>query len=228
MIATIALGVLGVNKYGNKHKDRRKDRNNGKASAKVIAAITALILAASTVLSRKRQVAEAIASEAKREGLDENGARKMATASWLEAKGIAADKATKAERDSVKFDVSKVMTLAYPDKPDQLKAAYAFNDANADKPKQARIGENDLLEIARGNLTAKQAIAGKAPKRPAGKNGSGNLDKVLSPSERMQNAFAGVFSNFKVGAKDRPSVEDTREAFDKALKAYVGEKVAAK
>ena len=209
-------------------KTDEKTETTVKASAKVVAAIAALIMAASTVLSRKRQVAEAIVSEAKREGLDESGARKMATASWLEAKGIKAESATKEQRDAVKFDVSKVMALAYPAKPDQLRAAYEFNDKNANNPKQSRIGENTLLEIARGSLTAKQAIAGKAPKRPAGKNGSGNLDKVLSPSERMQNAFAGVFSNFKVGAKDRPSVEDTREAFDKALKAYVGEKVASK
>jgi hypothetical protein len=209
-------------------KTDEKTETTVKASAKVVAAIAALIMAASTVLSRKRQVAEAIVSEAKREGLDESGARKMATASWLEAKGIKAESATKEQRDAVKFDVSKVMALAYPAKPDQLKQAYEHNDKNANNPKQSRIGDNTLLEIARGNLTAKQAIAGKAPKRPASKNGSGNLDKVLSPSERMQNAFAGVFSNFKVGAKDRPSVEDTREAFDKALKAYVGEKVAAK
>lgn len=206
-------------------KTDEKTETQVKASAKVVAAIVALIAASATVISRKRQVAEAITSEAKREGLDESGARKMATASWLEAKGIKADAATKEQKDQVKFDVSKVMALAYPTKPAELKAAYAYNDANANSPKQQRIGENTLLEIARGNLTTKQAIAGKAPKRAAGRNGGG-LDKVLSPSERMQNAFAGVFANFKVGAKDRPTVEDAREAFNKAVDAYVGEKAA--
>jgi hypothetical protein len=199
-----------------------------KASAKVVAAIVALIQASATVISRKRQVAEAITSEAKREGLDESGARKMATASWLEAKGIKSDAATKEQKDAVKFDVSKVMALAYPTKPAELKAAYAHNDANASGTKQSRIGENTLLEIARGNLTAKQAIAGKAPKRAAGRNGSGNLDKVLTVGERMQNAIAGFLANFKVGAKDRPTVEDAREAFEAAVKAYAGEKVAGK
>lgn len=196
-----------------------------KASAKVVASIVALLTAAATVISRKRAVADTLRTEAAREGLDESGARKMATASWLEAKGINADKATKEQRDAVKFDVSKVMALAYPAKPAELKAAYAHNDANADKAKQTRIGENTLLEIARGNLTAKQAIAGKQPKRGAGKNGS-KLDKIMSVEERMRNSFAAVFANFKVGAKDRPTVEECREAFNKALDAYVGSKAA--
>lgn len=209
-------------------KTEEKTETIVKASAKVVAAIVALIQASATVISRKRQVAEAIVSEAKREGFDESGARKMATASWLEAKGIKAESASKEQKDTVKFDVAKVMALAYPSKPVELAAAYKYNDANANSPKQQRIGENTLLEIARGNLTAKQAIAGKAPKRGAGRNGGGALDKVLSVDERMQNAFAGVFANFKVGAKDRPSVEDSTENYNKALKAYVGEKVASK
>lgn len=196
-------------------------------SAKVVGAIVALLTAAQTVISRKRAVAETVTSEAKRMGLDESQARAMVTASWLEAQGIKPDAATQDQKNAVKFDVSKVMALAYPAKPAELKAAYAFNDANADnKIKQSRIGENTLLEIARGNLTAKQAIAGKGPKRGAGKTG-GKLDKVLSASERMQNSFAGVFASFKVGAKDRPTVEETKEAFDKALAAYVGEAKAA-
>jgi hypothetical protein len=190
-------------------------------SAKVVGAIVALLTAAQTVISRKRAVAETVQSEAKRMGLDESQTRAMVTASWLEAQGIKLDAATKEQKDAVKFDVSKVMALAYPNKPAELKAAFAHNDANATSAKQARIGENTLLEIARGNLTAKQAIAGKAPKRNAGK--TGKLDKVLSVGERMQNSFAGVFASFKVGAKDRPTVEETKDAFDKALAAYVGE-----
>lgn len=190
-------------------------------SAKVVGAIVALLTAAQTVISRKRAVAETVNSEAKRMGLDESQARAMVTASWLEAQGIRPDQATKEQKDAVKFDVSKVMALAYPEKAAELKAAYAHNDAHKDSAKQARIGENTLLEIARGNLTAKQAIAGKAPKRNAGK--TGKLDKVLTVGERMQNSFAGVFASFKVSAKDRPTVEETKDAFDKALAAYVGE-----
>jgi hypothetical protein len=190
-------------------------------SAKVVGAIVALLTAAQTVISRKRAVAETVQSEAKRMGLDESQARAMVTASWLEAQGIKPDAATQDQKNAVKFDVSKVMALAYPAKAAELKAAYAHNDAHKDSAKQVRIGENTLLEIARGNLTAKQAISGKAPKRNASK--TGKLDKVLSVGERMQNSFAGVFASFKVGAKDRPTVEETREAFDKALAAYVGE-----
>lgn len=195
-------------------------------SAKVVGAIVALLTAAQTVISRKRAVAETVTSEAKRMGLDESQARAMVTASWLEAQGIKPDAATQDQKNAVKFDVSKVMALAYPAKAAELKAAYAHNDAHKDSAKQARIGENTLLEIARGNLTAKQAIAGKAPKRNASK--TGKLDKVLTVGERMQNSFAGVFASFKVGAKDRPTVEDAREAFDKALAAYVGEAKATK
>lgn len=206
-------------------KTEEKTETQVKASAKVVAAILALMQASATVISRKRAVAESIVSEAKREGFDKSDAQKMATASWLEAKGIKTESATKEQKDAVKFDVSKVMALAYPNKPAELKAAYAHNDANADKPKQVRIGENTLLEIARGNLTAKQAIAGKTPKRPAGRNG-GALDTVVPVSKRMQNALAAFLANFKVGAKDRPTVEDAREAFDKAVEAYVGEKAA--
>lgn len=190
-------------------------------SAKVVGAIVALLTAAQTVISRKRAVAETAQSEAKRMGLDENQTRAMVTASWLEAQGIKPDAATQEQKNAIKFDVAKVMALAYPAKAAELKAAYAHNDANKDSAKQARIGENTLLEIARGNLTAKQAIAGKAPKRNA-KTG-GKLDKVLTVDERMQNAFAGILASFKVGAKDRPTSEDYTRNAEVALKAYVGE-----
>lgn len=51
----------------------------------------------------------------------------------------------------VTFDVSKVMALAYPQAPDELKAAYAHNVPIKDY--RQRIGVNDLLKIARGSVT---------------------------------------------------------------------------
>lgn len=67
---------------------------------------------------------------------------------------------------SVTFDVSKVMALAYPQAPDELKAAYSHNAPIKDY--RQRIGVNDLLKIARGSVTLADYLnPPAAPETPA-------------------------------------------------------------
>lgn len=190
-----------------------------KASSKVAALIVAIVAAGIETASRKRQLASGIVAEASREGYDKKQASQMVTLSYVEA--FKMDKASETDRkrflDKIRPDVSKVMTLAYPAKPAQLAEAYAFNDKLGTAPKGNRIGENMLLEIARGNITAKQAIAGKAPKKA-----DNGLDGVFTPTQRFENSIAGVLAMHKIGANGRLSVDDAREAFGRALDAYAG------
>lgn len=194
------------------------------ASTKVTQLIVALVTATASVISRKRALAEGVRSEASRMGLDRKGATQMVALSWLDAYGLA--KASENERKAFMLksrpDVSKVITLAFPEKRAaiELQAAFAHNDKLGDKsPKANRIGENLLLEIARGNVTTKQALAGKKAKQD-----NSRLDSILSPSERIKNAFVGVLTTFKVGGKERLSAQEAREAFEAALAAYSPEK----
>ena len=113
------------------------EKTEVKTSAKVVGAIVALLAIASTYLSKKRLVAEAIISEAKRMALGEDEARAMVTASWLEAQGIKPSEATKEQKDAVRFHVSKVMALAYP----------ADDTAKANLAKVSAIGFTDRYEL---------------------------------------------------------------------------------
>jgi hypothetical protein len=205
---------------------KTKTEVEAKASAKVVGLIIAVAAATIETSSRKRTLAEGIAAEASRNGYDKKQAAQMVSLSYLEA--FKMDKATEAERAKfllkIRPDVSKVLALAYPAKPKELEAAYAHNDKlGANTPKANRIGENMLLEIARGNVTAKQAIAGKQPKR-----NTSTLDSAITPAKRFENSVAGILAMHKVGSKDRLTVEEAREAFERALAAYVGVKPTAK
>lgn len=198
------------------------EKTQVKTSAKVVGAIVALITAIATYVSKKRLVAEAIVSEAKRMGLDEDQSRAMVTASWLEALGIKPSEATKEQKDSVRFDVSKVMALAYPadDKASaDLAKAYAFNDTNAKGKKQSRIGEEKLLQIARGKLTFADVQAGKQQKQ--------NLDKAQTPSEKMLAALEGIITTHRVGMSERCDIAATHKLLDKAYANVVGARKAA-
>jgi hypothetical protein len=198
------------------------EKTEVKTSAKVVGAIVALITAIATYVSKKRLVSEAIQSEAKRMALDEDGARAMVTASWLEAQGIKPSAATKEQKDAVRFDVSKVMALAYPadeKAAENLSKAYAFNDSNAKGKKQSRIGEEKLLQIARGKLTFADAQAGKQNKQ--------NLDKTLTPSEKMLAALEGIITSQRVGMSERCDIAATHKLLDKAYANVVGARKAA-
>lgn len=194
-----------------------------KASAKVVSLIVAVAQTTVESVSRKRALAEGIAAEASRNGYDKKQAGQMVSLSYVEA--FKMDKATDAERNKfllkIRPDVSKVIALAYPAKPEQLAAAYAHNDKLGNGPKAGRIGENMLLEIARGNVTAKQVIAGKQPRKSG-------LDTVTTPAKRFEGSIAGVLAMHKVGSTGRLTPTEATEAFERALKAYVGDKAASK
>lgn len=208
-------------------KTETKSEVEVKASAKVAALIVAVVSATVETVSRKRQLAEGIVAEASRAGYDKKQASQMVALSYVDAYKM--DKATESDRAKfmlkIRPDVSKVITLAYPAKPAELASAYAHNDKlPANSPKANRIGENTLLEIARGNLTFKQALANKAAKRQASR-----LDAVLTPVQRFENSVAGILAMHKVGANGRLSIADAKEAFNRALDAYAGKaKTAAK
>jgi hypothetical protein len=198
---------------------KTETKAEAKASTKVIALIVAVAQATVESVSRKRALAEGIAAEASRNGYDKKQAGQMVSLSYVEAYKM--DKASEPERNKfllkIRPDVSKVLALAYPAKPDQLAAAYSHNDKLGNGAKSQRIGENMLLEIARGNVTAKQAIAGKQPKKSG-------LDTVTTPAKRFESSIAGVLAMHKIGAQGRLTPAEATEAFERALNAYVGVK----
>jgi hypothetical protein len=188
------------------------------ASAKVVALIVAQVSAAVTTLSKKRQTAEGARAEANRLGLDRKGASQMVALSWLAAfkMDTAPDKERNAFLLKSRPDVSKVIALAYPAKPAELAKAYAHNDKlGATSPKANRIGENNLLEIARGNITCADALSNKARVKVQSK-----LDATMTPAERFANSVAGILAMHKIGEKDRLNIDEAKQAFETAIKAY--------
>lgn len=189
------------------------------ASSKVTALIVAQISAAVTAFSKKRQTAEGIRSEADRLGYDRKQASEMALLSWVEAFNMSKASEADLKRFTLKSrpDVSKVLALAYPDKPAELGKAYAHNDKlPANSPKHNRIGENNLLRIARGEATTAEVLNAKAEvKRQS------SLDATFTPQERFQNSIAGVLASHKVATKGHISSDEATEAFNVALDAYL-------
>lgn len=64
-------------------------------------------------------------------------------------------------------EVSKIMRLAFPKTPAAEKQLEVAREHNQDADYHERINENDMLEIARGNKTAKQVIEHKSAKKSA-------------------------------------------------------------
>lgn len=189
------------------------------ASTKVTALIVAQISAQVSAFSKKRQTAEGIRSEADRLGYDRKQASEMALLSWIVAFSMEKADEPTLKRFTLKSrpDVSKVLALAYPDAPSELAKAYAHNDKlPVNSPKHNRIGENNLLRIARGEAKTAEVLNAKAEvKRQS------SLDATFTPQERMQNSFAGIFQSHKVAEKGHISADDTREAFNVALDLYL-------
>lgn len=82
------------------------------------------------------------------------------------------------ELERLKFDVSKVMKLAFPKDEDaskQLDLAYEHNKGIADYRK--RVGVNDLLEIARGNVTLEHLLNPPVTNAPSGQGGTATSDQ---------------------------------------------------
>lgn len=178
-------------------------------SAKVVEAIKNQLEAQTIATSRKVQTAQAVTSEASRLGYDKAQARQMVTLSWRKARGFTStdEKEIAAFDLSGRPDVSKVMLLAFPDATTapQLALAIAHNEKNPSKV--ARIGENRLLEIARGNQTFADAKAGKAIVRsvkdaPASK---------LPIADQFGNAIAALRKQFCDGEKGSLSLGKARE-----------------
>lgn len=191
-------------------------------SPKVIAAIKEQVSATVTLISKKRVTAETVKAEADRKGYDKKQASRMVAACWLEAFGM--HKATEEEQTAFALksrpDVSKVIALAYPEKPTELTKAYQHNDKlGAQAPKQNRIGENNLLKIARGEVTTKEIIEAKQTKKQ--NKSSNTLDQTLSKEERFANSIKAQLALHKVGQKDHLTGEQVTEIFSETLVAYL-------
>lgn len=191
-------------------------------STKVIAAIIAQVAAVALAISKKRYTAQTVKAEADRMGYDKKQAHKMVTLCWFEAHGME----KKSEQEKADFltrsrpDVSKVIALAFPEKQAELDKAYAHNDKLGEKaPKQNRIGENNLLKIARGESTVAEVLKIKAHNRA--KKNNANLDAVLTKEERFANSIKAQLELHKVGQKDAIDAEQAQTLFEATLDAYI-------
>lgn len=197
------------------------------ASTKVAALIVAVVQAVVGAISKKRQLADGVRAEADRQGLDRKQASQMVALSYVAA--FKMEKASESELAQFNLkmrpDVSKVIALAFPDKPSELAKAYAHNDKlPANTPKQNRIGENNLLRIARGEITCAEALATKQ----ASKERKTTLDNVFTPAQRWANSLAVLFPGHKIGEKGHLSVDEAREGFNVALDLYLNPPTKAK
>lgn len=167
------------------------------ASPKLVTAIKSLVEVAATLESKKVAVAKVIRTEAERLGYDEKQTRQMVVLSWRAARPKATEGVSEkqlADFDkSSQPDISKVMLLAFPSNEAEVEKAIAHNVAVATGKAPAgakRIGENTLLDIARGNQTVAKHSKGIPPKRKE-KQGS-----KLSPDDQLGNALANLWKQF--------------------------------
>jgi hypothetical protein len=124
-------------------------------------------------------------------------------------------------KQRIKPDVSKVIALAFPQAEDQLKAAYAHNDKLGDKvPKHNRIGENNLLRIARGEITVDDVLVKKEQTKVNKTKEPSKLDQTFTPLQRLENSLAGAWSTNKVGTEGAPTRKQAMEAVKTTLEAY--------
>jgi len=183
------------------------------SNAKVVTLIVAMVQGVISAVSRKVLLAEGIKAEADREGYDKKTASQMVAASWLTA--FKMNEKPEAEQKAFALksrpDVSKVMALAFPDKPKELQKALAHNKALKDAPKQDRIGENNLLRIARGELTFNDAVNAKADKKK--EKNAGGLDAVTTPMERWTNSVIGIIKMHHIGEKGKLTKDEAVSAF---------------
>lgn len=122
--------------------------------------------------SLKVKLAQAAIAIQKREGWTREDVRTMLVLSWrdgLKFKPSKEENREKEERDfdnTYRFDVSKIMSLAFPadDKAQgNLDAAIKHNEKLGKL--RGRIGENRLLDISRGKLTFEDARRGLSVKK---------------------------------------------------------------
>jgi hypothetical protein len=181
-------------------------------STKLVKLIEANLNAETTLQSARVALALGIRDEANRNGYDRDQAQTMVKLSFRAAKSFKSN-----DKDEIrKFDefyksrVSTVMALAYPatDAANaELTKAINLNEKAAKKGD--RIGENKLIEIARGKLTVADVQAGKtAPRTPS-------TTSKLPIADQIGNAIAGLFAKFDV--KDEATLATFEAAAVKAI-----------
>jgi hypothetical protein len=134
-------------------------------------------------------------------GLDQKGVQQMLFLSWRVARGFkSTDESEIQDFDSEnRFDVSKIMALAFPKAEAELNLAIAHNSKLG--MKKGRIGENRLLEVARGSITAQQAIKGDSVKKIRARKAAKNAGKVseamsesgVSSEKKFENSLKAIF-----------------------------------
>jgi len=192
---------------------KEKTETNVESSAKCVAMIQRIDKGTAEVASFKIQLAKLALDEAARCGYTtENEVRKMLALSWRDARGFkSSDETLQAAFDqSARPDVSKIMRLAYPVEgaEKELEKAIAHNEKVG--ASRGRIGENRLLEVARGNLSYADAKAGKAKER---KPRESALDSTVPPAERFHNAVAGLIAQYK----GKLTIVEIEKIFDKIV-----------
>lgn len=189
------------------------------ASTKIVALIITLEKAKASYISKKRALAEGIKSEAARQAYDRKQANAMAVASWFAAFNIdmADEKAVEAFGKKSRPDIAKIMSMAFPSDvkaEKELNRAYLLNDKLKDAPKQERIGENNLLRIARGEVTVDELLKVKAEKK---KEKTSTLDSTTTPVERWTNSVIGIIKMHHVGEKGKITKNEALSAFQAQL-----------
>jgi hypothetical protein len=178
------------------------------ASAKLTAQVVAMIEAQVGYEGATLSTVRTLQSESSRLGLDKDGSRQLLVLSIRAAKlgkpgGLAKgadDEAVKAFDFAQKFQVSRLLALAFPKAEVAAEVEKALShDEGKNGSKHGRIGVNKAIEIARGNLTCADAKAGKAPAR---RNPTPPTPAAADVSpEAFENALAGLRSRFiKPGA----------------------------
>lgn len=176
------------------------------------------------VQSSRVNFAKVTRTVADRNGWNREQARDLAKYSLREAGGMKG----KSEAEVKDFDdlwksrVSTILTLAYPvdTHAGDVKQAIAENE----KGNLPRIGENKLIEIARGNITLADVRAGKKPTR----NSASGSTSTMTPSEKFANAIAGALSAANVGLKDGLDWKDAEKAIAEAVKIRKAAQAAKK
>lgn len=157
--------------------------------------------------SLKLQLAKLALAEGARLGYTKDQIRQMVVLSWREARGFK----SKAENEIRAFDfeqrshVSKIMALAYPvsdTAASELEKAIEHNKKV--QISRNRIGENRLLDITRGKLTAQDVIDGKtverakAAKKAEKPSFTAEVENTkVPPQARFCNALAAICEQLK-------------------------------
>jgi hypothetical protein len=193
-------------------------------STKLVKLIETNLKAETALQSARVALALGVRDEANRNGYDRDQANQMVKLSYRAAKGFKSNDKAEIKKfdDFYKSRVSTVMALAYPATDaaaSDLTKAISFNEKAT--AKADRIGENKLIDIARGRLTLADVQAGKVAPRQAATTSS------LPMPEQIGNAIAGLFAKFNVTDEAKLAEFETatakavaikRESFTKATK----------